>query len=167
MPRPGSKAIVAAAMMLAGCAKSEPAGNTAASMYVPPHVRPATPAGGEPPSTPISAYVGKYPHDAVDGVMFYDRTDVATALIEAVGNNPVRNRFEEQRTGEKPIFARGASVGATGCDGDCRDRNWTFLLDTKGHQGTACYHDAGSMGETSRWFVNGKAEMRPGVCPSA
>ena len=167
MPRPGSKAIVAAAMMLAGCAKSEPAGNTAASLYVPPHVRAATSAAGEPPPTPLSAYVGKYPHDAVDGVMFYDRTDVATALREAVGNDPVRDRFQEQRDGEMPIFARGASIGATGCDGDCRNRNWTFLFDPTVNQGTACYHDAVSMGERSRWFVNGKAAMREGACPSA
>ncbi|MDB5706795.1 MAG: lipoprotein [Sphingomonas bacterium] len=163
---------ITAAMLLTGCGNTAPAAtahaNAAAAAFVPPKDRSPFPVPGQKPDTPITAYVGKYPHDAVGGVMFFDRTDVSNALMTAVPDAGIRGHFGEVRGPEKAIFARGNKVGATGCDAqDCSGRNWTFLVDPAEGASEACYHDTATMGDSSRWFTNGAPFMRQGQCPTA
>ena len=158
-------------MLLAGCntapAATAPA-NSSAAAFVPPKDRSPFPIPGQTPDTPIAAYIGKYPHDAVSGVLFFDRTDVSNALIAAVPDAGIRRHFGEVRGPEKAIFARGGKVGASGCDAqDCSGRNWTFLFDSAEGASEACYHDTATMQDASRWFANGTPYMRPGPCPLA
>lgn len=137
--------------------------------FVPPTPVAVKPLPGQASLTPLDAYLGRLPRDAVDGVMFYDRTDVATALVAAVKDEKVRHEFREGSGPPKPIFARGNSVGIWACAAqNCDGRQWTFLLDRDSGKGEACYHDTATMGATSRWYAGRyKPEVRPGACPSA
>jgi hypothetical protein len=162
--------ICLALVLLASCgsaqSKDEPPANAAG--FVPPGDVAATPMPGQTPETSATAYVGTDPNDPVGGVLFFDRTDVSKALLEAVPDNVTRAHFSESRGPEKPIYARGGKVVAAGCDAqDCSGRNWAFLFDPAAKTGEACYHDTATMQDSSRWFSNGVALMRGGMCPVA
>ena len=155
-----------AVLLLAACNDTAPAPAANAATFVPPRDRVATPMPGQTTDIPASAYVGKYPNDPVGGVLFFDRTDVSGALTEAVRDTATRAHFSESKGPEKPIFARGGKVVVAGCDAqDCSGRNWTFLFDPATRAGEACYHDTATMQDSSRWFTNGSAMMRPEPCP--
>ncbi len=157
------------ALSLAACGgkpADEPV-NAAVANFTPPAVRPATPVAGQAQTTPLTAYVGKYPHDAVAGVDFYDRTEVANGLIDAVGDDKLRALIRGRSGPETPIFALGTRIGAWGCEAhNCGDHNWTLLIDAKGGKAEACHHDAATMGETSRWYAGAAPTTRPGSCPA-
>jgi len=158
--------------LVAGChrAPADNASAAAAASFVPPPTQKATPLPGLAQSNPITAYVGRYPRDAVDGVSFYDRTEVANALIDAVPDEKTRRLYTGRDAVTGPIFRQGARVAAWGCEPhNCSDRNWTFLVEPDGSAGEACYHDGATMAATSRWYRGGGAKpmTRPGACPQA
>ena len=164
-------AALAATAMLAACHK-DPAdtpgmGNIAvAHGFHPPETRPATPLPGQRQLTPLTAYVGHYPSDAVDGVGFFDRTEVATALNEAVIDPLVRRTIMNGRGPQTPIFASGTRVASWGCEAhDCGDHNWTLFVDPATKKGIACYHEA-AMGDRSHWYAGAAPVTKPGGCPS-
>lgn len=155
--------------LLAGCGGGgdPPAPANAAASFVPPAVQAPTPLPGQAQSNPLTAYVGKYPGDPVDGVGFFDRTEVASALIEAVPDARFRRTITSRDVTETPIFARDGRIGAHGCEPhNCGDNNWTFLVRPNGTGGLACHHLA-SDGGSSRWYSGDKPVVRPGECPSA
>ena len=157
-------------LLLAACGSQtdKPADNTAAAAFVPPPTQAPTPIPGQAHSNPITAYVGKYPTDIVDGVGFYDRTEVARALVDAVGDDAIRRRFTSRDAVTVPIVStRDQRLAAHGCEPhNCADANWTFLVAPDGSRGEACYHDAATMGATSRWYAaNAAPKSRPGDCP--
>jgi hypothetical protein len=164
---------VIALLLLSACNRSQAVDGSRPSAddahgYVPPAVRPPHPIAGQERITPLTAYIGKSPHDAVEGVEFYDRTDIATALVITIRDPAVRQYFHEVRGQDAPIFARDGRIGAWGCAPDrCTDRNWTFLVDTKSVLGTACYHDQATMGASSHWYSGEMPVTRPGGCPSS
>ena len=156
--------------LLAACHRADEATaarNTDTHGFVPPPPVPNRPRPGQTPLTSLQAYVGHDPHDAVDGVEFFDRTDVATALVAAVKDERVRSVFREGHGPARPIFAQGERVAAWGCTGeDCAARRWTFFVDPTSGKGEACLHDA-AMGATSRWYAGGERPVaRSGDCPS-
>ncbi|MFA5965269.1 MAG: hypothetical protein WC804_14730 [Sphingomonas sp.] len=136
--------------------------------FVPPAPVAVKPMPGQATLTSLDAYIGHKPRDAVDGVMFFDRADVATALVAAVRDEKVRREFREGGGPARPIFARGNSVGIWACTArHCAGHNWAFFLDRDIGKGEACYHDAATMGATSHWYAGGdKPAVRPGACPS-
>ena len=163
---------IALVALLPGChghADAEAKAAANAQGYVPPAPLPATPMPGQAPLTPLTAYLGHDPHEPVDGVEFFDRTDVSTALIAAVKDERARNEFREGSGERRPIFARGTRIGAWACDGqDCAGHNWTFFVDRNTHKGVACLHEAKTMGATSRWYAgSARPAVRDGECPSA
>jgi len=144
------------------------ANDTAAAAFVPPPTQMPKPLPGQAHSNPITAYVGKYPGDTVDGVGFFDRTEVSRALVDAVGEESIRRRFTDREAVTVPIYrAPDGRIAAHGCEPhDCDGRNWTFLVAPDGARGEACYHDGETMGDRSRWFVDHAAPaLRPGTCP--
>lgn len=162
---------VTLAVLLAACGhKSDTAqmeGN--AQGFVPPAPIAVKPMPGQATLTSLDAYIGHVPHDPVDGVLFFDRTDVSTALVAAVKVEKVRREFREGSGPAKPIFERGNSVGIWACAAkDCAAHNWAFFLDRDTGKGEACYHDAATMGTTSHWYAGRyKPVVRAGACPSA
>lgn len=146
-----------------------PTDNTAAT-FVPPPTQSPKPLPGQEHSNPITAYVGKYPTDTVDGVGYYDRTEVSRALIDAVGDDDVRRRFTGRDAVTVPIWQmKDGRIAAHGCEPhNCSDAAWTFIVAPDGTRAEACYHDAASMGPASRWYAAGSAaKSRPGDCPQA
>jgi hypothetical protein len=171
MPNPAVSRFIPllALALLVACNDASPATPPAnATSFVPPEDRVATPVPGQTPDTPATAYIGKYPNDPVGGVLFFDRTDIAKALIDAVRENATRAHFGESKGPEKPIFAQGGKIVAAGCDAqDCSGVNWAFLFEPTTGTGEACYHDTATMQDSSRWFVRGTHSMRAGACPLA
>jgi hypothetical protein len=165
--------VIAAAAFIAllpACHRSDEASAEANTHgYVPPTPLPAKPIAGQTPLTSLDAYLGHGPHDPVDGVLFFDRTDVSTALVAAVKDERVRKEFREGTGPARPIFAQGERIAAWGCEGEgCAARNWTFFLDRNTGKGEACFHDAAKMGATSHWYTGGiKPVVRGGDCPSS
>ena len=158
-----------ALLPLAACGQNDatPAeNNTAATAFVPPPVQPPAPLPGQAHQVPLTAFVGKYPTDTVDGVTFFDRTEVANALIGAVGDDKLRRLMTGRDGVTVPIFRSRGAIGAHGCEQhDCAGRNWTFLVSPDGGTARACFHDAAAMGATSRWYDNDTPVARPGDCP--
>ncbi len=170
------KTMVAIAMMalpvlaagLGGCSQKDDSTDTlAASNFTPPQTRAPTPIPGQAQSTPITAYVGKYPHDAVGGVDFYDRTDVASGLVTAVGDAKLRETIRGRSGPETPIFKLGDRVAAWGCEQhNCGDHNWTVIVAAKTGKTQVCYHDAAKMGPKSDWYDGAAPVRRAETCPS-
>ena len=160
--------LAGAVLLLTGCGRSDDAVPDAAMVnYTPPAVRAPTPVAGQAQTTPITAYVGKYPHDAVGGVDFFDRTDVANGLIDAVPDAALRTMIRGRSGPQTPIFQRGTQVAAWGCEAhNCGDRNWMLAIDAKSGKTEACYHDADTMRDQSRWYAGGASTLRSGSCPS-
>lgn len=159
---------MAASMLLGGCggAVDTPASNTATG-FVPPAVQAPAPLPGQAQSNPLTAYVGKYPGDPVDGVGFFDRTEVANALIEAVPDEKLRRLIVSRDATQTPIFAKAGRIGAHGCEPhNCSDANWTFLVRADGTGGEACHHELAD-GTNSRWYANSKPMLRAGDCPAS
>ncbi|GGB39321.1 hypothetical protein GCM10011380_31010 [Sphingomonas metalli] len=148
--------------------REEEARAVAASGFVPPVTQAPDPMPGQRNATPLSAYAGRYPRDAVDGVTFYDRTEVANALIDLVPEEKIRREMTGREATQAPIFARGDRVAAHGCaPHDCDGRNWTLLVAVDGDAEKArmCLHDAATMQDRSRWTSRRETRMRPGGCP--
>ncbi len=160
-----------AIFLLAGCSGHD-AGQANASEQVaarnfrpPPPKRPA-PLPGQAVTTPLDAYVGHYPREAINGVDFYDRTEVATALDNAVGNQTISHLVRSDQGPQTPIFRFGRQIGAWGCEAhNCGGHNWALLVDPVTGRGELCYHDT-SDARPTRWFSGGEVTQRSGDCPS-
>lgn len=164
--------LVAMALLLAGCGKG---GTTAdqhadaiavAHGFAPPASERVAALPGQAQTTPLRAYIGHYPKDAVDGVSFYDRTEVALAFNEAVGDAVVRRMVRANAGPQTPIFAQDQRIAAWSCEPhDCEAHNWAFLLDPKTGKGELCYHDASAAMQT-RVYAGGAPKSRSEACPS-
>ena len=163
---------VGTALLLVACnrgegSKDEMTNAAVASGFRPPDGQAAVPLPGQAHTTPLTAYVGHYPRDAVDGVSFYDRTEVATALNDAVGDPIIRRAIRSDAGPQTPIFAAGGRIGSWGCEAhDCGDHNWALLVDPATGKGEVCYHDTAVAGGAARWYAGGASVTRPGDCPS-
>ena len=161
-------AMLALPLLSGGCGRNDdPTDTLAASNFTPPQTRAPTPIPGQAQTTPITTYVGKYPHDAVAGVDFYDRTDVASGLVAAVGDAKLRETIRGRSGPETPIFKIGERVAAWGCEQhNCADRHWTVIVDAKAAKTQVCYHDAAQMGAQSDWYDGAAPVRRAETCPS-
>lgn len=158
-------------LAVAACGKREaPAANdAAAAAFVPPPVQRAKPLPGQEQRRPLTVYVGKYSGDAVEGVGFFDRTEVAQALFDAVGDEGLRHRVTARDSVTVPIVQLpDGRIAAHGCTPhDCADSNWTFLLMQDGSRGELCVHDADRNRSASYWYAGSAPHVRPGDCPQA
>lgn len=156
------------AFSLAACGHPDDADEPSPGNFVPPVTQAPSPLPGQRQSTPISNYVGHYPADAVDGVGFYDRSEVANLLVDLVPEEKLRRLMTGREATTVPIVRMGSRIAAHGCEAhNCADRNWTVEVAMDGNldQGAVCYHDAEAMGQTSRWTTRAGSEQRPGDCP--
>lgn len=165
------KRLLALAFLLTGCGDGVPDADEAApAAFVPPVTKAPEPVAGQRNVTPLTAYLGRYPRDAVDGVSFFDRTDVANALVDTVPDEKLRELVVGREAVQVPIFRLGSRVAAHGCEPhNCAGHNWTVLIAADGNVDAAavCHHDAETMGDASRWTTRRGSERRPGGCPQA
>lgn len=158
-----------AMLALAACGSPEGAADSdvAPGNFTPPGTAKPTPLPGVAQVNPLTAYIGHYPSDAVAGVAFFDRTEVASALHEAVGDQKLVQRIMSRGAVTVPIFRHGEQgLSAHGCTPhDCADNNWTFEMDLKSSSARVCYHDRETMGDRSQWYMGGAPVTQPGDCP--
>lgn len=126
----------------------------------------AKPLPGQEQRPPLTDYIGKYPNDAVAGIAFFDRTEVAQALVEAVADESLRHRIVARDSVTVPIFRLpDGRIAAHGCTPhDCGDQNWTFIVQPDGSRGEACWHDAAKAADASFWYAGSMPVRRPGDC---
>lgn len=158
-------------LALAACGGGVPDANEAApAAFVPPVTQAPDPVAGQRNTTPLTAYVGRYPRDAVDGVSFFDRTEVANILVDTVPDADLRATMIGREAVQTPIFRSGSRVAAHGCEPrNCADHHWTVLVAANGNADAAavCHHDAETMRDASQWTTRRGSERRPGGCPQA
>lgn len=156
--------ILGACAILAACSDGDAPANTAAANFVPPPMQRPSPLPGQGQTVPLTAYVGHYPNEPVDGVNFFDRTDVATALDGALTDATLRRAIVHNAGPRTPIFRVGARIATWGCEAhNCGIHNWTLLVDPASGKGEVCQHDGGT---SSRWYAGGAPVTRPGDCPA-
>ena len=115
----------------------------------------------------LTAYEGKYPSDAVDGVTFLANPAVVAGVEATVTDQALRDTVLSEETVQSPITVKDGVVRADDCEPhNCGDHNWSILIDAKSGSTDVCYHDASDMGaDESRWYLaSGETEMRPGTC---
>ncbi len=154
---------------------------TAAETEVPQGAAPASEAAApvvavtpETPTTaqaapPLSAYVGKYPFDAVDGVMFVDHPLVRAAMERSGAPAEALDFIRNDDTMVVPIKEVGGgrlmSRGFEAASGG--DVNWGVLISVDGSRGAVCYSTG--VEEYKRgadWYIDGeKAFTLFDMCP--
>nr|WP_293860587.1 hypothetical protein [Sphingomonas sp. SCN 67-18] len=163
------QAILATAFLVGGCGQGAdaPANEAAPANASNAAATPAAevaPAGG-----PLSAYIGKYPGEKLDGVSFQDHPLVVSAVAAATDDQGLRDRVLGGNPGPStPVALKDGKLISWSCQQhDCGDQNWSVLIDPAGTAAELCRHDAEKSGEASLWYRAGAApETRAGGCPS-
>lgn len=157
---------LAALLLLSACgggAEKAARNDAAAAAFEPPATQTPTPLPGQGHTTPLTAYVGHYPDDPVDGVNFFDRTEVATALDAAVTDAKLRRAVIHADGPRTPIFRAGNRIASWGCEAhNCGDHHWTLLVDPASGKGELCVREGGR----TMWHAGGPPVARAGDCPS-
>jgi hypothetical protein len=115
----------------------------------------------------LAAYVGKYPFDKVNNVVFFDQPLVRSAIAAAIPDKAVLAWVMGDEGGPSaPIEMKNAKVAAWACEQhNCGDHQWTVLIDPAGTNAEICYQDAAAMPGKTRWYRAGAApETREGTC---
>lgn len=118
---------------------------------------PAAPAPAAAPvaqaAPPLSAYVGKYPFDEVDGVAFIDHPDVRRALETSGAPAEAIALARDRDTVVVPIFRTETALVASGYDPRAGGSvNWNMAITPNGEQAVVCYQSEpiGHMYENGR-----------------
>jgi hypothetical protein len=117
----------------------------------------------------LSAYVGRHPGEAVNGVTF--RADpVVRRAVEATLADPGLRRFVlDSPATDAPIVRKDGRILAWGCEPhNCGYHNWSISILPDASAADIClYDDDDSADGPSRWHLAaGGTEERPGNCPS-
>lgn len=114
----------------------------------------------------LSAYVGKFPFDAVGGVTWHEHPMVVAGIRKTVPDAEVRRALQSSGGPSAPIAVYEGKVGAWGCQQhNCGDHQWAILVDPRSGATDVCYHNAEQMVERSRWYLaEGNEETRLGNC---
>jgi hypothetical protein len=118
---------------------------------------------------PLSAYVGKYPFDPVNGVSFLAQPSVRAAVQTAVPSAAIRAWVLDRAGPQAPIALRDGRLIAWGCEThNCGPHQWTILIGPDGSAAEICYHDDRQDPAHSLWYAAGRPpETRPGSCTPA
>ncbi|WP_324742238.1 hypothetical protein U8326_02975 [Tsuneonella sp. CC-YZS046] len=123
----------------------------------------AKPAGG---GGDLSAYVGKWPFDAVNGVTWNDNPAVKAAIDKTVTDAAVRKAIHTVDGPASTIELYQGKVASWSCEAhNCGDHQWNVMVDPKSGAADVCYHNEAKTPGQSRWFLaSGKVETRAGNC---
>ena len=117
---------------------------------------------------PLSAYVGKTPLEAVDGVTFLNHPLVRAAIDRSGAPNEASALARSRDTVTSPIMevqGRILSRGSAPASGG--DVNWALLISLDGQRAAVCY-STGVVPDVSGadWYIDGeKAFTRYEMCP--
>ena len=122
----------------------------------------------EPAASPtdLSAYVGKYPFDKVDGVAFVDNPQVRAAVERAAGGAIPASTFFTASGPATPIAMQDGRILSWACEEhNCGPHNWSMAVAPDGSTAQLCYHDDKATPPTIR-IVEGKTTPQSEDCPS-
>lgn len=128
---------------------------------------------GPATGTDLSAYVGKYPFDAVKGHRFLDHPAVKAAIAAAVPDATMREGIRTvDDSVNVPIVAVGGRILVWGGARRAEDRyNWAVAIAPDGAKPEICIYDGLGYDEefqSSQWFEPGQPGiMKQGKCPSS
>ena len=122
--------------------------------------------------TDLSAYVGKYPYDAVAGHRFFDHPAVRAAIAAAVPDKKLASGIRAGDGVNVPIVEVNGRILAWGGARRAEDRyNWAVAIAPDGTKPEICIYDGvGYDGDfqSSQWFEPGRPSiMKQGKCPSS
>ena len=122
----------------------------------------AVPAGADA----LSAYVGKYPFDKVDGVTWADQPMVQAGIRKSVTDAAARKAILQWPGPSSPIELIDGKVSAWGCEQhNCGPHQWLVMVDPASGATDVCYYDESKSADSARWFLaSGKEESRKGNC---
>lgn len=122
-----------------------------------------TPANDAPN---LSAYVGKYPFDEVEGVAFKNHPAVQAGIAKTVTNERIRTAITTVQGPSAPIAMVDGKVAAWSCQQhNCGEHQWAILIDPATGATDVCYQNDPAMVSETRWFLaNGTDEKRKGSC---
>jgi hypothetical protein len=125
--------------------------------------KPATKPAGD---GDLSAYVGKWPFDAVNGIKWDDNPIVKAGIEKTVSDAAVRKAMTNLDGPSSPIEMYKGKVSSWSCEAhNCGDHQWNVMVDPKTGAADVCYHNEAKTPGQSRWFLaSGKVDMRPGNC---
>jgi hypothetical protein len=161
--------LLAAGLALAACDAGT--GKADAPPGEPPAAEAETASQASPPlastaETGLTAYVGKYPFDKVDGVAWTDHPVVRAGIAATVGDAAVRKAIQSTPGPAAPIEMHGDKIAAWACEQhNCGPHQWAVFIDPRTGATDVCYHDDSASPDESRWFLaGGKEEKRAGSC---
>ena len=143
-------AAAAFAVLASACTAAEREAPAAPAEPAPPAAAAAPVAQAAPP---LSAYVGKYPFDEVDGVAFIDHPDVRRALETSGAPAEAIALARDRDTVVVPIFRTETALVASGYDPRSGGGvNWNLAITPNGEQAVVCYQSEpiGHMYENGR-----------------
>lgn len=114
----------------------------------------------------LSAYVGKYPLDPVNGVAWAANPRVIGSVRATLADPALAARVLDYTGPATPIAQVEGKVVAGNCDArDCSARNWEVLVDLATGAAEVCYHDEAATPGKSVWYLpGGRQERRSGGC---
>lgn len=114
----------------------------------------------------LSAYVGKWPFDAVNGVKWNDNPVVKAAIEKTVTDPAARKAIQMVDGPASTIELHQGKVASWSCEAhNCGDHQWNVMVDPKSGAADVCYHNEARTPGQSRWFLaGGKVETRVGNC---
>lgn len=133
-------AAAAFAVLASACtaAESEAPATPAAESAASPAAAPAASAAQAAPA--LSAYVGKYPFDEVNGVAFIDHPDVRRALEMSGAPAEALALARDRDQVVVPIFRTETALVATGYDPRSGGSvNWNLAITPDGEHAVVCY----------------------------
>lgn len=146
-------------------AATAPAANTDTAQPAP---APTTEAKAAPAASGpnLSAYVGKYPFEAVDGVAFKDHPLVKAGIAKTVTNARIRTAITTTPGPSAPIATVDGKIASWSCQQhNCGEHQWAILIDPATGATDVCYQNDPAMVSETRWFLaDGKEEKRKGDC---
>ena len=167
------------ALALAGCDRTgdnaaitdkdavAPGADAPAAPAAPADAAPAAQAGTVPAGgDTLSAYLGKYPFDKIDGVTWADQPMMQAGIRKSVTDAAARAAILQWSGPSAPIELIDGKVSAWGCEQhNCGPHQWLVMVDPASGATDVCYYDESKSADSARWFLaNGKEESRKGNC---
>ena len=96
----------------------------------------------------LTAYEGKYPSDAVDGITFLANPAVVAGVAATLSDEGLRATVLGEETVQSPITVKDGVVRADDCEPhNCGDHNWSILVDAASPTGlNGILHQASQRG---------------------
>lgn len=129
--------------LIAGCGETQDRTPDRAASATATEAAPSPAPPSEQAAPDLSAYVGKYPFDAVDGVVFIDHPVVRLALESSGAPAEALALARDRNQVVTPIFRSGPALVASGYDPRSGGSvNWNLAVTPDGEHAVVCYQDA-------------------------